>query len=154
VRERFFPADRRTMLDMHRSGAVEALAGNVDPGALGAKMANSIASARELQNTYLPGDATVVRQADEARLRGRSALRSGSNLTHSYKLDRSSENWKESRENLSPCKPHFRRIARCLDNHRAASRHAQRIALEHSCRRRPEGSVSLSAFICTFVELE
>jgi hypothetical protein len=95
VRERAFPGDRRTMLDMRRSGAVEALAGNVDPGALGAKMANSISSARELQNTYLPADATVVRRADEARLRGRSALRSGSNLAHSYKLDRSSENRKK-----------------------------------------------------------
>jgi hypothetical protein len=87
VRAREFPGDQRTMLDMRRSGALEALAGSVDPGALGAKMANSIASARDLQNTYLPDDATVIRRADEARIRGRSILRNSSNSVSSYKRD-------------------------------------------------------------------
>ncbi|MBV8798705.1 MAG: hypothetical protein JO208_02680, partial [Alphaproteobacteria bacterium] len=64
VRERVFPGDRRTMLDMRRSGAVEAMAGSVDPGALGAKMANSISTARDLQDTYLPVDEATVRRAD------------------------------------------------------------------------------------------
>lgn len=75
VRGRVFPGDRRTLMDMRRSGAVEALAGKVDPGALAAKMANSINVASDLQATYLPVDPVVVRQADEARRRGREALR-------------------------------------------------------------------------------
>jgi hypothetical protein len=87
MRERVFPGDRRTLLDMRRSGAIEALAGSVDSGALGAKMANSIASARDLQDTYLPVDAAVVRRADEARLRGRTALRYSSKSVSDYGAD-------------------------------------------------------------------
>lgn len=77
-RAKVFPGDRRTLMDMRRSGAVEANAGNVDAGALGAKMANSIASARDLQLTYQPVDPATVARADEARRRGRSALRATS----------------------------------------------------------------------------
>ncbi len=75
VRERVFPGDTRTLMDMRRSGAVEALAGQVDPGALAAKMANSIDQAADLQHTYLPVDPAVVRRADEARRRGRQVMR-------------------------------------------------------------------------------
>lgn len=74
-RARAFPGDPRTLMDMRRSGAVEANAGNVDAGALGAKMANSLASARDLQLTYQPVDPATVARADEARRRGRTALR-------------------------------------------------------------------------------
>lgn len=80
-RAKVFPGDTRTLMDMRRSGAVEANAGNVDAGALGAKMANSIASARDLQLTYQPVDAATVARADEARRRGRSALR-GTSKNH------------------------------------------------------------------------
>ncbi|WP_147048677.1 hypothetical protein, partial [Methylobacterium gnaphalii] len=74
-RQKVFAGDRRTLMDMRRSGAVEANAGQVDAGALGAKMANSIASARDLQMIYQPVDPATVARADEARRRGRSALR-------------------------------------------------------------------------------
>lgn len=80
MRARVFGDDEtRTLMDMRRSGAVEALVGEVDPGHLGAKMANTIADARDLQRTYQPVDLVAVRAADEARLRGRRKLRMGSN---------------------------------------------------------------------------
>lgn len=63
-------------MDFHRSGAIEAVAGSVDPDHLAGKMANSIDTNKALQATYLPQRAQVVRLADEARLRGRERLRS------------------------------------------------------------------------------
>jgi hypothetical protein len=68
--------ETRRIMDMRRSGAVEAMAGNVDDGALAAKMANTISQAAELQRTYLPVDPASVARADAARLRGRAKLRS------------------------------------------------------------------------------
>jgi hypothetical protein len=76
VREAEFPGDKRKIMDFRRSGAVETLAGEVDPAALAAKMANTIDQNKELQATYLPHNATLVRIADAARARGRSRLRS------------------------------------------------------------------------------
>jgi hypothetical protein len=70
-----FGGDTRKLMDFRRSGAVEAQAGAVDPGALAAKMANSINQSKRLQDTYLPKRAATVRLADEARKRGRRALR-------------------------------------------------------------------------------
>jgi hypothetical protein len=70
-----FPGDKRKLMDFRRSGAIEAHAGNVDPLALATKMANSINRSKMLQDTYLPKRATTVRLADEARKRGRTALR-------------------------------------------------------------------------------
>jgi hypothetical protein len=70
-----FPGDHRVVMDFRRSGAVEAAAGQVDPAALAGKMANSIDNNKELQETYLPRHATLVRLADAARSRGRGRLR-------------------------------------------------------------------------------
>jgi hypothetical protein len=67
--------ERRQLLDMRRSGAIEALAGEVDMGALSKKMGNTIDQNKELQSTYLPAQVAVVRMADSARLRGRRRLR-------------------------------------------------------------------------------
>jgi hypothetical protein len=69
-------SERRMIMDMRRSGAIEAMAGEVDDGALAAKMANTISQATELQRTYLPVDPVSVARADAARLRGRAKLRS------------------------------------------------------------------------------
>ncbi|MET0632991.1 MAG: hypothetical protein ABWY92_19195 [Xanthobacteraceae bacterium] len=71
----FGPTETRKIMDSRRSGAVEAMAGQVDDGALAAKMANTIDQARELQRTYLPVDPASVARADDARLRGRHHLR-------------------------------------------------------------------------------
>jgi hypothetical protein len=78
IREEVFPGDTRQLQDLRRSGAVEALAGEVDPGALSAKMANSIDQSAELQRTYLPNRLAVVRSADKARQLGRKRLRENS----------------------------------------------------------------------------
>lgn len=76
VRALEFPGDKRKLMDFRRSGAVEALAGDVAPSALAGKMANTIDQSRDLQATYLPHNATLVRLADHARSRGRSRMRS------------------------------------------------------------------------------
>jgi hypothetical protein len=75
VREAEFPGDTRKVMDFRRSGAIEAAAGEVDATALAGKMANTIDTSRELQNTYLPKNAAVVRLADAARTRGRGRMR-------------------------------------------------------------------------------
>jgi hypothetical protein len=71
----FGPKERRKIMDFRRSGAVEAMAGEVAPEVLAAKMANSIDQNRELQKTYLPHNATLVRLADAARAKGRARMR-------------------------------------------------------------------------------
>jgi hypothetical protein len=76
VREaEFGKLESRKMIDMRRSGSVEAVAGAVDPSALAAKMGNTIDESRELQKTYLPNQVAVVRMVDEARVIGRGRLR-------------------------------------------------------------------------------
>lgn len=62
-------------MDMRRSGAVEAAAGEVDPNLLAAKMGNTINTSRALQTTYQPVSMAAVRGADEARKRGRKRIR-------------------------------------------------------------------------------
>ena len=75
VRALEFPGDRRRLSDMRRSGAVEVIAGDAQPGTLSAKMANSIERANFLHKTYAPVDLASVRSADEARARGRRRIR-------------------------------------------------------------------------------
>lgn len=75
VRELTFPGDTRQLIDIRRSGAVEALAGEADPAAMAAKMGNSIDHNKQLQETYLPKRTATVRLADEARKRGRKVLK-------------------------------------------------------------------------------
>jgi hypothetical protein len=85
--------EKRRLMDMRRSGAVEENAGGVDPLALADKMANSIDSSGKLQDTYLPRRVAVVRRADAARKRGRQALRE--NEWGSKAGKRSLESWNE-----------------------------------------------------------
>jgi hypothetical protein len=73
----FGPDEKRQLLDFRRSGAVEALAGEVDPGHLAKKMGNTIDDNKALQDTYLPAQVAIVRMADKARLIGRRRLREG-----------------------------------------------------------------------------
>jgi hypothetical protein len=76
VREAEFPGDKRKLMDFRRSGSSELLAGEAAPEVMAGKMANTIDQNKELQATYLPNSAAVVRLADGARLRGRTRLRS------------------------------------------------------------------------------
>lgn len=86
VRSAEMPGDRRQLLDFRRSGSDEANAGDVNPLALSAKMANSINASKRLQDTYLPKRAAAVRLADEARKRGRIALRNERRANKKLKL--------------------------------------------------------------------
>ena len=75
LREAIFPGEKRRLMDMHRSGTLEAIAGGAEGFALAAKMANSIENSNALHRTYSPVDEVAVENVDEARLRGRRKLR-------------------------------------------------------------------------------
>lgn len=66
VRAIAFPGDDRRLMDMRRSGVVEAVAGNAGPIGLAAKLANSIGRSNTLHKTYAPVDIEAVRNADNA----------------------------------------------------------------------------------------
>jgi hypothetical protein len=75
VRELAFPGDKRRLMDMRRSGVVEAIAGDAGPLGLSAKLANSIGRSNALHKTYAPVDIEGVLNTDAARLRGRQRIR-------------------------------------------------------------------------------
>lgn len=75
VRNILLPGDKRMMLDFRRSGSVEAVAGGVEGTALSAKLANSLAQSKKLEQTYVPVQVEMVRIADDARRAGRQKLR-------------------------------------------------------------------------------
>jgi hypothetical protein len=75
VRNLAFPGDKRRLMDMRRSGVVEAVAGDAGPIGLAAKLANSISRSNSLHKTYAPVDIEAVRNTDAARLRGRQRMR-------------------------------------------------------------------------------
>lgn len=75
IRDKVFPGDTRRLMDMRRSGTVEAIAGGADGLGLAAKMANSIDRSNTLHKTYAPVDITAVREVDDARIRGRRKMR-------------------------------------------------------------------------------
>lgn len=75
VRELTFCGDKRRLMDMRRSGVVEAIAGDAGPLGLSAKLANSIERSNTLHKTYAPVDIEAVLNADAARLKGRRKMR-------------------------------------------------------------------------------
>jgi hypothetical protein len=75
VRDLAFPGDTRRLMDMRRSGVVEAIAGGTDVVGLSAKLANSIGRSNALYKTYAPVEIEAVRKADVARLQGRRKMR-------------------------------------------------------------------------------
>jgi len=75
VRELAFPGDKRRLMDIRRSGVVEAIAGDAGPLGLSAKLANSIERSNTLHKTYAPVDIEAVRSTDAARLKGRRRMR-------------------------------------------------------------------------------
>lgn len=79
IRALEFPGDTRKLMDLRRSGTVEAVAGSdgQDFGLkLSAKLANSINTSNEIHKTYAPTNLAPVIDVDEARKRGRRRLRS------------------------------------------------------------------------------
>jgi hypothetical protein len=75
LRELTFPGDKRRLMDMRRSGVVEAIAGGAEPLGLSAKLANSIQRSNELHKAYSPVEIEVVRSTDAARRKGRRRMR-------------------------------------------------------------------------------
>lgn len=75
----FGKEEKRRLMDMRRTGAVEATAGGASVETLSAKMGNSIDQNKTLQKTYMPVNLAAVRLADEARIKGRRRLASGHN---------------------------------------------------------------------------
>jgi hypothetical protein len=82
----FGSQETRRLMDMRRSGAREANAGNVPLTALSAKLGNSIDRNKMLQRTYMPNQLAAVRTADEARRKGRRALAEERNKPKKLKL--------------------------------------------------------------------
>ncbi|MGV8830844.1 MAG: hypothetical protein ACOH2N_02615 [Devosia sp.] len=64
----FGEAENRIILDMRRSGAVEANAGRASVQPISANMGNSIDQSAKLQRTYMPVDVAAVLAANSARL--------------------------------------------------------------------------------------
>jgi integrase len=71
----FGDQERRQLADFRRSGATEALAGNVPPEKLSKKMANTLSASNRLHQTYAPVQLASVRDVDAARKVGRAKLR-------------------------------------------------------------------------------
>jgi hypothetical protein len=64
-------AETRTLADMRRSTAIEALAGGAHAALISSKLANGLATNEALHRTYLPVDQGAVEAVDKARLKGR-----------------------------------------------------------------------------------
>jgi hypothetical protein len=73
--EVFGKSETRQLADMRRSGAVEADAGGTTDADLSNKMANTINASARLRKTYTPVNVVSVRRVDEARQRGRKAIK-------------------------------------------------------------------------------
>lgn len=71
----FGEAERRTLADYRRSGAVEAIVGDATPAALAHAMGNTLSASNALFATYVPVNLATVRSVMEARRRGRTKLR-------------------------------------------------------------------------------
>ena len=67
--------NKRRLMDVRRSGVVEAIAGDAAPLGLSAKLANSIERSNTLHKTYAPVDIEAVRNTDAARLKGKRRMR-------------------------------------------------------------------------------
>lgn len=82
----FGEGEKRRLMDMRRSGAVEANAGGAAVEAIAAKMGNSIDENKALQRTYMPVNLAAVRAADQSRRIGRKLLGSEQNQYKKLKL--------------------------------------------------------------------
>ena len=75
VRRLVDPLERRQMIDIRRSVAIEARAGGASREHLSAKLANTISSNAELERTYQPVDLRAVQAVDDARIAARKSER-------------------------------------------------------------------------------
>ena len=78
--------EKRRLMDMRRTGAVEAVSGGGTVESIAAKMGNSIDQNKTLQKTYMPVNLAAVRAADASRKIGRRAIASEQNEIKKLKL--------------------------------------------------------------------
>ncbi len=78
--------ESRKLMDMRRTGSVEANAGGASVEAISAKLGNSIDQNKALQRVYMPVNLAAVRAADESRKVGRRELAAGQNEVKKLKL--------------------------------------------------------------------
>lgn len=78
--------ESRKLMDMRRTGSVEANAGGAFVEAISAKLGNSIDRNKTLQKVYMPVDVASVQAADESRKIGRQKLASEQNELKNLKL--------------------------------------------------------------------
>jgi len=71
----FGPHDDRQMLDIRRSGAVEAIAGEARAEQLSRAMGNTLSASNALFETYAPIELAPLRAVSEARRKGRAKRR-------------------------------------------------------------------------------
>jgi hypothetical protein len=71
----FGDQEKRQLADFRRSGATEALAGNVPPEKLSSKVANTLSASNKLHATYAQVQLASVCDVDAARKVGRRELR-------------------------------------------------------------------------------
>jgi hypothetical protein len=76
----------RRLMDMRRTGSVEANAGGASVEAISAKMGNSIDQNKALQKTYMPVNLAAILSADASRRIGRRKLASEQNEFRKLKL--------------------------------------------------------------------
>jgi hypothetical protein len=69
-----YPNDDRRLMDLRRTGNVEAVAGGAEPTQLTAKLGNTLAQSNALYDAYTPVQLAVVREADKKRVVGRKRL--------------------------------------------------------------------------------
>jgi hypothetical protein len=82
----FGATEKRKLMDIRRTGAVEANAGGASVESIAAKLGNSIDQNKTLQKTYMPVNPAAVRAADASRRIGRRNLASEQNEFRKLKL--------------------------------------------------------------------
>lgn len=71
----FGEGEKRQLIDIRRSGAVEAITGGAEAEHLALAMGNTLSASNLLYETYVPTNLTVIREVHEARRKGRQKLR-------------------------------------------------------------------------------
>lgn len=94
----FGPAEDRKLMDLRRSGTMEAIAGKASAAQIGQTLGNAYATSKKLQTTYGPNHLASVKEVEAARLKGREAMASAEHQFKPLRFD-----WEnEFNENQGP----------------------------------------------------
>mgnify|MGYP001090610846 FL=1 len=87
----FGPDEKRKLLDLRRSGTIEAIVGDATAEQVGVTLGNSFGTSKKIQVTYTPNQLETVKKVAEARKRGRAALTSAKHQVRPLTFDWESE---------------------------------------------------------------